>query len=374
MAELSLYTLSQEMKNYLLLSGGSVTGLLKLKDVKIDGRINYDDGNNIINYNLSTIEIGKNDIYLYCDNLIGASKDSNNTIQNWTINKNGQGIFKSLMIDDITDDEVNGNKAVNKNYVDNKIEDLNIDEGYGALTDLINQNKTDTDNAIQNLNNSLSNEISNRTYADDTMDSQIGLLEEGLSNEINRAKDAEESLQKNINNLDDKLTLEITRAIESENTINEKIESEITDRIEDVARVAQDLQNEITRAIESENTINERIDKLNYQTDTYTGYCRNYSLEDSDITLTVQLYTISQPLSMGDVIFVNVVLNFPPSGNVTKINLTGINNDGNFSITLPVYLGITGNTFTISSSQSTYYNAFCVIYGNNTNGSCLYLI
>lgn len=260
MAELSLYTLSQEMKNYLLLSGGSVTGLLKLKDVKIDGRINYDDGNNIINYNLSTIEIGKNDVYLYCDNLIGASKDSNNTIQNWTINKNGQGTFKSLIIDDITDDEVNGNKAVNKNYVDNKIEDLNIDEGYSALIDLINQNKSETDNAIKNLTNNLNTEIRNRTYADDTIDSQIGLLEEGLSNEINRAEDAEESLQENINNLDDKLTLEITRAIESENTISERINSINELLIQKNDLLDEKIDDEITRATEAENNLEGQID------------------------------------------------------------------------------------------------------------------
>lgn len=42
--------------------------------------------------------------------------------------------------------------------------------------------------------------------------------------------------------------------------VNEKIENEITDRKEDTARVAQDLQNEVTRATEAENNLSERID------------------------------------------------------------------------------------------------------------------
>ena len=42
--------------------------------------------------------------------------------------------------------------------------------------------------------------------------------------------------------------------------VNEKIENEITDRKEDTARVAQDLQNEVTRATEAENALSERLD------------------------------------------------------------------------------------------------------------------
>lgn len=353
MAELSLYTLSQEMKNYLLLSGGSVTGLLKLKDVKIDGRINYDDGNNIINYNLSTIEIGKNDIYLYCDNLIGASKDSNNTIQNWTINKNGQGAFKSLIIDDITDDEVNGNKAVNKNYVDNKIEDLNINEGYSELTNLINQNKSETDNAIQNLNNNLSNEITNRENADSSLSNRIDEIYSTISDDIDKVEEA--------------LSGEVSRATNAEEGLQEQIEELSSAIVSGTIVVDAELKEDSKNPVQNQVIKKELDNKLSLSGGTMTG---SIDMGEKDIT-NINSLAMSNGLIIDDERNINLSGNDGTGGDITGVNeITATTFNGNLDGNANTATNATNIHVTVTDPNNTLPNIYYIpLYLENSEGN-----
>ena len=132
-------------------------------------------------------------------------------------------------------------------------------------------------NAINDTQNALNNEITRATKAENTLQTNISnevtratkaenTITSNLNNEITRAKNAEKQLQTNIDNevkrgkdaekqLQTNIDTEITRATNAENTLTANLNNEVTRAKKAENTLTTNLSNEVTRAKSAENGI-----------------------------------------------------------------------------------------------------------------------
>lgn len=175
-------------------------------------------------------------------NLISDKSEEIINITNNTIN-NLKDSINDKIDSTISQEVIDRNNAISEEESERKKADAELQNAINGLNSSLNQEITDRINADNELRTDLDQEISDRKNADDIATTDRNSIRDALNQEIIDRTNADNTLQSNLDNLEDTLTDTINKEIVDRQNANQNLQNQITQ-----------VQNQATQAVNAVNS------------------------------------------------------------------------------------------------------------------------